>query len=196
MMKNFVVFLLTTLLVWSSNITPLLRSSSPQIGVVVVAASKVNRSMVEENSVVAEYNKPVLGRILDWGLAKVESVFDGQVVMELFSVFLSKCDHMFTLMIHSFKEMFMSYNTLHEKEVQRLAEFDEDFTDLIKLRQKIDRRCLLSANEEERSLCVEKGIDIRDKIMALRKKRTKSSDAIERYESWISWCASYKNWFC
>jgi len=191
-MKNFIALLLSTLLIWSTN--PHLPSTSVSyLGSVVVAAPV---DVVDENSVIAEYNKPVLGRILDWGLAKVESVFDGQVVMELFSAFLSKCDEMFMLMIHSFKEIFMSYDQLHEKEVQRLAEFDKDFNDLKKLRQKIDRRCLLSSNEEDRSLCVEKGIDIKNKIQALRKQRTKSSNAIERYESWMAWCASYKNWFC
>ena len=187
-MKNFIALLLSTLLIWSTN--PLLPTS-------VSYLSRAATDVLDENSVIAEYNKPVLGRIFDWGLAKVESVFDGQVVMELFSAFLSKCDEMFMLMIHSFKEIFMSYGQLHEKEQQRLIEFDKDFTDLVKLRQKIDRRCLLSSsNEEDRSLCVEKGIDIKNKIQALRKQRTKSSNAIERYESWMAWCASYKNWFC
>jgi hypothetical protein len=191
-MKNLIALLLSTLLIWSTN--PQIPSTSVSyLGSVVVAAPV---DVVDENSVIAEYNKPVLGRILDWGLAKVESVFDGQVVMELFSAFLSKCDEMFMLMIHSFKEIFMSYGQLHEKEVQRLAEFDKDFNELVKLRQKIDRRCLLSSNEEDRSLCVEKGIDIKNKIQALRKQRTKSSNAIGRYESWMAWCASYKNWFC
>ena len=190
-MKNLIALLLSTLLIWSTN--PLPSTSVSYLGSVVVAAPV---DVVDENSVIAEYNKPVLGRILDWGLAKVESVFDGQVVMELFSAFLSKCDEMFMLMIHSFKEIFMSYGQLHEKEVQRLAEFDVDFNDLVKLRQKIDRRCLLSSNEDDRSLCVEKGIDIKNKIQALRKQRTKSSNAIGRYESWMAWCASYKNWFC
>jgi hypothetical protein len=191
-MKNFIALLLSTLLIWSTN--PLLPIHYSSVSFQVVAASPVDA--LDENSVIAEYNKPVLGRILDWGLAKVESVFDGQVVMELFSAFLSKCDKMFMSMIHSFKEIFMSYGQLHKKEVQRLAEFDKDFKDLVKLRHKIDRRCLLSSNEEDRSLCVEKGIDIKNKIQALRKQRTKSSNAIERYESWMAWCASYKNWFC
>jgi hypothetical protein len=187
MKKSFAGILLTTLFVWNS--TPL---SSPCC--VVIAASKVD--VVDQNSVVVEYNKRGLGRVLDWGLAKIESVFDGQVVQDLFSAFLVKCDHMFTLMIHSFKEMFMSYSALHEKEVKRLAEFDNEFSNLVKLRQKIDRRCLLSASIEDRSSCVEKGVDIKNKIQALRVRRSKSSDAIKKYESWLTWCASYKNWFC
>lgn len=152
--------------------------------------------VVDQNSVVAEYNKSGLGLMLDWGLAKVESVFDGQLMNELFSAFLLKCEHMFTLMITSFADMFMSYSALQEREVERLAEFDSEFSDLVKLRQKIDRRCLLSANEEERTLCVEKGVDIKNKLQALRSQRSKSSNAIERYESWMEWCTSYKNWFC
>lgn len=186
-MKNFALLLLTTLMVWNIS-TPL--CSSPAC--VVIAKEDFS----DQNSVVAEYNKSGLERMLDWGLAKVESFFDGQLMNELFSAFLAKSDDMFTLMIHSFKEMFMSYSTLHEKEVLRLAQFDTEFSDLVKMRQKIDRRCLLSANEEDRSLCVEKGVDIKNKIQALRRQRSKSSNAIERYESWVTWCASYKNWFC
>lgn len=151
---------------------------------------------VDQNSVVVEYNKRGIGRMLDWGLAKVESVFDRQLMNELFSAFLVKCDHMFTLMINSFADMSMSYSALQEREVDRLAEFDLEFSDLVKLRQKIDRRCLLASNEEERTLCVEKGIDIKNKLQALRTQRSKSSNAIERYEGWVKWCASYKNWFC
>jgi len=188
-MKNFALILFTTLMVWSTS-TPFCRSPS---ACVVIA----KEDFVDQNSVVAEYNKGGLERMLDWGLAKMESVFDGQLMNDLFSAFLTKCDHMFSLMIHSFKEMFMSsYSTLHEKEVKRLAQFDTEFSDLVKLRQKIDRRCLLSANEEERSLCVEKGVDIKNKIQALRRQRSKSSNAIKRYESWVTWCASYKKWFC
>ena len=151
---------------------------------------------LDQNSVVVEYNKSGLGLILDWGLAKVESVFDGQLMNELFSAFLFKCEHMFTLMINSFADMFMSYSVLHERETKRLAVFDSEFSDLVKLRQKIDRRCLLSANKEERTLCVEKGVDIKNKLLALRTQRSKSSNAVERYEGWVKWCASYKNWFC
>ena len=184
-MKNFALLLI--FLVW--NISSPFCGSPP---FVVIA----KEDCVDQNSVVVEYNKSGLGRMLDWGLAKVESIYDGQLVKELFSAFLNKCDHMFTLMIHSFKDMFTSYESLLEKEVQRLAQFDIEFTELVKFRQKIDRRCLLSANEEERSMCVEKGVDIRDKIQALRRQRSKSSNAIERYESWVVWCASYKNWFC
>ena len=184
-MKNFALLLLMVLVLNTSN--PL--HSSPAC---VVIAKK---DIVDQNSAIVEYNKSGLGLVFDWGLAKWESVFDGQLMNELFSAFLLKCEHMFTLMIHSFGDMFKSYSALQEREVERLAQFDADFSDLVKMRQKIDRRCLLSANEE-RTLCVEKGVDIKNKIQALRTQRSKSSNAIERYESWVAWCASYKNWFC
>lgn len=185
-MKNYALLLLMVLVLNASN-NPLHRSPS-----VVIA----KEDFVDQNSVVAEYNKSGLGLMLDWGLAKWESVFDGQVMNELFSAFLAKAEHMFTLMIHSFGDMFKSYSALQEREVERLAQFDSEFSDLVKMRQKIDRRCLLSANEEERSVCVDKGVDIKNKIQALRSQRSKSSNAIERYESWVTWCASYKNWIC
>lgn len=183
-MKNFALLLLLVLVLNTSN--PL--HSSPTC--VVIA-----EDIADQNSVIVEYNKSGLGLMLNWGLAKWESVFDGQLMNELFSAFLLKCEHMFTLMIHSFGDMFKSYSALREREVDRLAQFDADFSDLVKMRQKIDRRCLVS-NEEELSLCVEKGVDIKNKIHALRTQRSKSSNAIERYESWVEWCASYKNWFC
>lgn len=186
-MKNYALLLLVVLVFNISN--PFCRS--PACGIVFA-----KEDFVDQTSDVAEYNKSGLGLMLDWGLAKVESVFDGQLMNELFSAFLLKCEHMFSLMINSFEDVFLSYSALQERELQRLAQFDSDFGDLVKLRQKIDRRCLLSANEEERSLCVEKGVDIKNKIQALRTQRTKSSNAIERYESWVTWCASYKNWIC
>jgi len=90
----------------------------------------------------------------------------------------------------------LSYNELHEKEMERLGQFDGDFKDLVKLRHKIDRKCLYSSDVEERSLCIEKGIEIHDKIQDLRSQRSKTTDAIGRYDDMIEWCASYNNWFC
>lgn len=89
-----------------------------------------------------------------------------------------------------------SYEELHEKEVGRLVRFDTEFRELVKLRNRIDRKCLYSSSVEDRSLCVENGIGIHDKIQGLRSQRSKCSDSIERYEEMMEWCASYSNWFC
>mmetsp|Transcript_30429 Transcript_30429/g.55213 ORF Transcript_30429/g.55213 Transcript_30429/m.55213 type:complete len:225 (+) Transcript_30429:38-712(+) len=149
---------------------------------------------------VAEYQpsnkKGGIGRVLDWGLAKLENIYDGDLVSDLIMAFIAKCDHIFAIMIHSFKEVTLSYDELHKKEVDRLVQFDNEFKNLVKLRNKIDRKCLYSSTADDRSLCIDKGIEIHDKIQDLRSQRSKSSDAIERYKEMIDWCASYKNWFC
>jgi|EP00970_Alexandrium_tamarense_P009009 hypothetical protein len=146
---------------------------------------------------VAQYEqKKGFGKIVQWGLAKVESLYDGVLVSDLISAFITKCDKMFAIMIHSFKDMTLSYTELHDKEVERLAQFDTEFKDLVKLRNKIDRKCVNSKGQEERSLCVDKGIEIHDKIQNLRGRRLKSAESIEWYTDMITWCASYKNWFC
>mmetsp|Transcript_34561 Transcript_34561/g.83610 ORF Transcript_34561/g.83610 Transcript_34561/m.83610 type:complete len:196 (+) Transcript_34561:201-788(+) len=153
-----------------------------------------------ENCVVAEYQpikkKRGIGRMINWGLAKLENIYDGDLVSDLITAFIAKCDHIFATMIHSFKDMTLTYNELHESEVERLGQFDKEFKDLAKLRNKIDRKCLYSSTMDDRSLCIEKGIEINEKITTLRSQRSKSADSIERYKEMIIWCASYKNWFC
>mmetsp|Transcript_27175 Transcript_27175/g.56585 ORF Transcript_27175/g.56585 Transcript_27175/m.56585 type:complete len:197 (-) Transcript_27175:181-771(-) len=154
----------------------------------------------DENSSIAEYQptkKKGLKRALDWGLAKIENTFNTLIVSDLITAFITKCDDMFAIMIRSLKEMTTStYQELHEKEVGRLVRFDTDFRELVKLRNKIDRKCLYASTVEDRSVCVENGIGIQDKIQGLRSQRSKCSDSIERYEEMMEWCASYNNWFC
>ena len=65
-----------------------------------------------------------------------------------------------------------------------------------KLRAQIDRRCLYATAGDERSLCVDKGIEINRKVKGLQARRAKAANAVERYDRMIAWCASYKNWFC
>lgn len=165
----------------------------------LVHASETVRS-VTENHAVAEYQpikkKRVIGRMIDWGVAKLENIYDGDLVSELITAFIAKCDHIFAIMIHSFKDMTLTYNELHENEVERLGQFDKEFRDLAKLRNKIDRKCLYSSSMDDRSFCIDKGIEINEKIASLRSQRLKSADSIERYKEMIHWCASYKNWFC
>ena len=148
---------------------------------------------------VAEYqpsNKSTLSRVFDWGLAKVENIYDGKLVKDLIATFILKCDHIVTIMFHSFRELTLSYNDLHTKEVERLDQFDVEFRDLVKLRNKIDRKCLYSTSVEDRALCIDNGMDIHNKINDLRIQRTKSEGNVERYKGMIEWCASYNNWFC
>ncbi|KAL9178488.1 hypothetical protein ACHAXT_001826 [Thalassiosira profunda] len=150
----------------------------------------------DADALVAEFShKKGLGRLVDWGLAKIEKVYDVGV-SDLFAAFKVKCDHLVTIMIHSFRDLTLSYETLHEKEAGRLKDFDDEFRDLVKMRNKIDRKCLYSTNTEDRSLCIAKGIDIHSKIEDLRGQRTKSAAAIERYKGMIEWCATWSNWFC
>ncbi|KAL3781399.1 hypothetical protein HJC23_001602 [Cyclotella cryptica] len=85
---------------------------------------------------------------------------------------------------------------LHRNEVQRLKQFDQEFKELLKFRNKIDRKCLYATTVDDRSVCVEKGISVNSKIQDLRSRRFKSVKSIDRYEKMIAWCASYKNWFC
>lgn len=140
-----------------------------------------------------------IGRVFDWGLAKLENIFnDGVLISDLISAFLAKCDELFAIMIHSIRDMFASYETLRTKEIERLSQFDVEFKDLVKLRHKIERKCLHSNNlsSEDQSLCVDRGMEIRDKIQKLRRQRTKSAESIKRFEDMLKWCASYNNWFC
>ncbi|KAL7441702.1 hypothetical protein ACHAXH_007305 [Discostella pseudostelligera] len=146
-----------------------------------------------------EQKRGTIGRVLNWGLAKIENIMnDGILISDLISAFITKCDHMFAIMIHSVRDMFVSYDTLRRKEIERLAQFDVEFKDLVKLRHKIERKCLYSnnLNPEDRTLCVERGVEIRDKIQKLRSQRSKSAENIKRYENMHEWCAGFNNWFC
>lgn len=134
--------------------------------------------------------------MLEWGLAKLENIYDGVLVLDLITAFVEKCDHIVAIMIHSFKEITLPYDELHEMEVERLGQFDEEFRGLVKLRNKIDRKCLYTKSVEDRSLCIERGIEIHGKIQDLRSQRLKSADSIQRYEGMLVWCKLYNNWIC
>jgi hypothetical protein len=170
---------------------------------VLFAAGSIAPAAAEQlnaANVIAEYQpieqKKGLGKLLNWGLAKVEKLYDGVKVSDLLSAFVTKCDHIIHIMVHSFKDMTLSYEELHRKEVERLSQFDVEFKDLVKLRNKIDRKCLYSTNVDDRSACVDKGIDVNSKIIELKNRRLKSIKAIDWYKGQIEWCASYHNWFC
>ena len=79
--------------------------------------------------------------------------------------------------------------------MERLTQFDTEFADLVKLRNKIERKCLVGSTEE-RSLCVNKEIEIHEQIQDLRSRRLRSIANVERYKEMMEWCASYSNWFC
>ena len=163
------------------------------------SASKISEPSASE-TLVAEY-KPIkkqhgLKRVINWGLAKIENLYDGILVSDLISAFITAADHIFAIMIHSFKELTLSYEELHTKEAERLGQFDTEFKHLVKLRNKIDRKCLYASNVEERSLCIDKGMEIQDRIQTLRSQRSKSEEAVGRYKEMIGWCESYNNWFC
>ena len=89
-----------------------------------------------------------------------------------------------------------SYESLRDVESERLKVFDGEFKAVTKLRAQIDRRCLYASAGDERSLCVDKGIEINRKMKGLQARRAKAASAVERYDRMIAWCASYKNWFC
>ena len=89
-----------------------------------------------------------------------------------------------------------SYESLRDVESERLKVFDGEFKAVTKLRAHIDRRCLYATAGDERSLCVDKGIEINRKVKGLQARRAKAASAVERYDRMIAWCASYKNWFC
>lgn len=159
-----------------------------------------NASCDADDNCVAEYQpsekKRAFGRVLEWGLAKIETAFDGTAVSDLIAALVDKCDRMLAILLRSFGEMTMPYAELLKREVERSGQFDEEFKELAKLRNRIDRKCLYSANGDDRSLCVEKGIEIQGRIRDLRSERAKCADAIERYKEMIEWCAYYGNWFC
>lgn len=158
--------------------------------------ASANPDKPDDSSVSEFHGKKGIRRVMNWGLAKIENIFDQVVVSELITAFLSKCDHILQFMIHSFAEMTSSYTTLLDKETTRLVQFDKEFSELVKLRNKIERKCLVTRNKEERSVCVDKGVEIHDKIQDLRSRRLRGSANVERYNEMIEWCASYNNWFC
>lgn len=161
------------------------------------SASEINEPPASKTLILAEYNKQHgLKRVINWGLAKIENLYDGILVSDLISAFITAADHIFAIMIHSFKELTLSYEELHTKEVERLGQFDTEFKSLVKLRNKIDRKCLYASNIEERSLCIDKGMEIQDRIQTLRSQRSTSEKGVERYKEMIGWCKSYNNWIC
>ena len=122
--------------------------------------------------------------------------FDRAVVSDLISTFLGKCDDVLAILYRSAQEMMFSYEALRDVESERLKVFDGEFKAVTKLRAQIDRRCLYASAGDERSLCVDKGIEINRKVKGLQARRAKAASAVERYDRMIAWCASYKNWFC
>lgn len=160
--------------------------------VLLAAGNNVSPALAEQskNTVVAEYQpsdkKSGIGKILNWGLAKVEKIYDGVKVSDLLSAFVAKCDDIIHIMVHSFKDMTLSYSDLHQKELDRLKQFDIEFKDLAKLRNKIDRKCMYTTDVDDRSACVDKGIDVNSKIIDLKNRRLRSIKAIERYKGQVS----------
>ena len=158
----------------------------------VLLAGNATPALAEQikNNVVAEYQpsdkKNGIGKILNWGLAKVEKLYDGVKVSDLLSAFVAKCDDIIHIMVHSFKDMTLSYTDLHQKELDRLKQFDIEFKDLVKLRNKIDRKCMYTTDVDDRSACVDKGIDVNSKIIDLKNRRLRSIKAIERYKGQVS----------
>lgn len=148
---------------------------------------------------VAQYQPPSnnkLTQLYSWGLAKVETLYDTTQISDLITKFFKSANKVVSIMFHSFKDMTLSYTELHTKETQKLSKFDSEFNNLIKLRNKIDRKCLYASNPDERSICIEKGMDIHNKINDLRSQRSLSEESIERYGNMIEWCKGYGNWFC
>lgn len=167
-----------------------------------VGASNGADSIVTEllNRDVAMYDanrkRKGLKSVMDWGLAKIENIYNPQSVSDLIMTFINLCDGIIEMMMTSFSEWTMSYEELRDKETLRLTDFDGKFSELVSLRNKIQRKCLHPNNDKERSMCIEKEMEIQGKIRELRSRREKSSSALERYGSSIIWCASYNNWFC
>ena len=188
-MKTFtrsIKLVIATLLLLSA----LLQCSSNNVYTVAAAASSED---------VAQYQPPSnnkLSQLYSWGLAKVETLYDTTQISDLITKFFKSANKVVSIMFHSFKDMTLSYTELHTKETQKLSKFDSEFNNLIKLRNKIDRKCLYASNVDERSICVEKGMDIHNKINDLRSQRSLSEESIERYGNMIEWCKGYGNWFC
>jgi hypothetical protein len=194
-MKKF-----TTLLTLATAVTlccPLYSVSALPLPSCVTSLTTTTTATSTDVEIQPPKKKLNIGNVVNWGLAKIETVFNGNIdISELVTKFINKCDHIYTIMMRSFVELTMTYTQLQTKEITRLHEFDIEFKDLVKLRNKIDRRCLHPKDEIDRSVCVDRGVEIQDKIRNLRDRRSRSANAIERYNSMIDWCASYDNWFC
>ena len=151
-MKTFtrsIKLLISTLLLLSA-----LQCSSNNVHTVAAAVSE---------DVVAQYQPPSnnkLTQLYSWGLAKVETLYDTTQISDLITKFFKSANNIVSIMFHSFKDMTLSYTELHTQETQKLSKFDSEFNGLIKLRNKIDRKCLYASNVDERSICIEKGMDI------------------------------------
>lgn len=155
----------------------------------------------ENHDVVTYDAKPKgLKRFIQWSLVKLETMRDGDLVSDLIAKFINGYDGIIEMMISSFggwwSESTTSYEDLRDKEQRVLKDFDEEFSQLVSLRNKIQRRCLYPSSGDDRSLCIEKEMDIHSKIHDLRSRRANASMALEKYKDWISWCASYNNWIC
>jgi hypothetical protein len=192
--SSFLFAILAALLVCAHS-KPIMESSSTTTTPVPVPDHD------NKDGAVVEYpreEKRGLGRaVVDWGLSKIDKVLHGDVrVSELISAFVAKCDHLVSIMVHSLLELFVPYAELHKREKSKTEKFDVEFKELIRLKNRIERGCLRVNDEDERSLCVNRGMEIRDRTIDLRNRRTKSANAISRYEGMIEWCASYDNWFC
>ena len=62
---------------------------------------------------------------------------------------------------------------------------DQDVKELARLRNKIEYRCLHPRDEETRSLCVGKDMDLNDKLQAARRQRTKLREKYEAYKVYL-----------
>lgn len=194
-MKKFTTTLLTLAITAATLCCPLYSASAlPSVPSLTISLTTITATSTD---VEIQKKKLNIGNVVNWGLAKIETVFNGNIdISELVTKFITKCDHIYTIMMRSFIELTMTYRQLQTKETTRLHEFDVEFKELVKLRNKIDRRCLHPKDEIDRSVCVDRGVEIQDKIHNLRDRRSRSANAIDRYNSMIDWCASYDNWFC
>jgi hypothetical protein len=177
---------------------PLVSSSSTTKGGNAAPDGNDNDNNANHSELVEyKHAKGGLGKIVSWGLAKIENAIYGDVnISDLIAAFVAKFDNVLAIMVRSFAEIMMPYEKLLVLEKERLVKFDSEFKDLVGLRNKIERKCSRVTTIDDRSLCVDRGVDIRGKIDDLRDKRSRSIDAISRYEGMIEWCASYGNWFC
>ncbi|KAL3803103.1 hypothetical protein ACHAW5_001967 [Stephanodiscus triporus] len=173
--SSFLFVILAALLVCAHS-KPIMSSSSTTTTPVLAPDHDKNDGAVVEYR--REGGKRGLGRaVVDWGLSRIDRVLHGDVsVSELMSAFVN--------------------NGLHERENRSGEDSTVGFKELIGLRNRIERGCLRANDEDERSLCVSRGMEIRDRIVDLRNRRSRSANAIRRYEGMIEWCASYGNWFC
>ena len=91
----------------------------------------------------------------------------------MISTQVDKAEDVLAILLRSFKDMSLSYTTLRDGESERLRRFDDEFKNVAKLRRAIDRRCLRARDGDERSLCVEKGVDVNKTVKDLQKRRAR-----------------------